>query len=76
MVVAIRIYRRSAMSRSTRSTIIFAALVVAGVVMAVVAPAFAPESRDVLSDFGAALFGGALAFYLIDVVSLEHLRSG
>ena len=59
-----------------RTTIIFAALVIAGVVMAVVAPTLAPTAdRAVLSDVGAALIAGALAFFLVDVTSLERHRA-
>ena len=59
-----------------RSTIIFAALVIAGVVMAVVAPTLGPTAdRAVLSDVGAALIAGALAFFLVDVTSWERHRA-
>jgi hypothetical protein len=59
-----------------RSTIIFAALTVAGVVMAVVAPTLAPSSDvGVLSDIGAALIAGALAFFLVDTTSWERQRT-
>ena len=59
-----------------RTTIIFAALVIAGVVMAVVAPTLGPTAdRDVLSDVGAALIAGSLAFFLVDVTSWERHRA-
>jgi hypothetical protein len=60
-----------------RTTIIFVALTVAGVVMAVVAPTLAPAAdRTVLSDMGAALVSGGLAFFLVDVTSWERRRAG
>lgn len=59
-----------------RSTIIFAALTVAGVFMAVVAPTMAPASdHAALSDVGAALIAGALAFFLVNMMSGEHQRA-
>jgi hypothetical protein len=60
-----------------RTTIIFAALVIAGVVMAVVAPTLLGPTSDraVLSDVGAALIAGALAFFLVDVTSWERHRA-
>jgi hypothetical protein len=60
-----------------QSTIIFVALTLAGVVMAVVAPTLAPATdHAVLSDVGAALIAGALAFFLVDVTSWkrQHAR--
>jgi hypothetical protein len=59
-----------------RSTIIFVALVAAGSFMAVVAPTLGPTAdRGVLSDVGAALIAGALAFFLVDVTSWERHRA-
>lgn len=59
-----------------RTTIIFAALVIAGVVMAVLAPTLgSTPDRAVLSDVGAALIAGALAFFLVDVTSWERHRA-
>jgi hypothetical protein len=59
-----------------QSTIIFVALTVGGVFMAVVTPTLAPTSDvGVLSDVGAALIAGALAFFLIDVTSRERDRA-
>lgn len=59
-----------------RSTIIFAALTVAGVFMAVVAGTLAPATdHGVLSDVGAALIAGALAFFLVNVTSRERQQA-
>ena len=59
-----------------RSAMIFLALTVAGVVMAVIAPALGPTAdRGVLSDVGAALIAGGLAFFLVDVTSRERYRA-
>jgi hypothetical protein len=62
-----------ARSISFQSIVIFAALTVAGVVMAVVAPTLAPAADGgVLSDVGAALIAGALAFFLVDMTSRQR----
>jgi hypothetical protein len=59
-----------------RTTIIFAGLVIAGVVMAVIAPTLGPTAdHGVLSDVGAALIAGALAFFLVDMTSWERRRA-
>ena len=60
-------------SEVIKVTIIFALLTIAGVGMAVgSANLVDAHSQQVLVSLGSALFGGALAFFLVQMFALDH----
>jgi hypothetical protein len=59
-----------------KATTVFAALTVAGTVMAVMAGEVATGfEQTVLAEMGSAMFGGSLAFFLIEMFHRERERN-
>ena len=55
-------------------TVVFTALAAAGCALAVLAPGFAGEDAAAVTAIGAALVGGALAFFLLEVFAWDRAR--
>lgn len=54
--------------------VVFAALAAAGCALAVLAPGFAGDEAAAVTAIGAALVGGALAFFLLEVFGWDRDR--
>lgn len=55
-------------------TIVFAVLGATGVALAVLAPGFAADGAPAVTAIGAALFGSALAFFLLELFAWDRAR--
>lgn len=55
-----------------RAAVVFAAIAISGVVLVAMSPDYPARVASVLAPVGAALFAGALAFFLVEAFELTE----